>query len=213
MRRILTAIAAGSALAGCLQHHAAALPDSRATPRDAPTEHTSRLWLDVDAATPSRQCSRTEGRLPVCFDRVDAATISALERVLGASFRSVAQRTRDDDLEPKDYVLHVRLRVRAARAATDEFGHAVLVEGGWQLVRDGFPVAGEAVSARSRAGLAYGPRLAVGASEALDAVALRIGDRVRAVPETDPEPTRRLPPVVTSASFGPAPPITGRTAR
>ncbi len=212
-RRLQLAFLVPALAGGCLQQHSVPLGDSRVTPSEAPVPHGSRLWLDVESATPAVQCSAQEGRLPVCFEDADAAIASALHRVLHPSFLGVVQRGRDDDLAPKDYLLHVRLRLRPVGAGGSEIGHAVLVQGTWQLVRDGFSVAGESFEVRSRAGFTYGAPLAVGAEEALDAVALRIGERVTSLPVTDPEPARRLPAVTAVGAFGPPPVAAAHAAR
>ena len=188
---------------GCTDHHRAPVGPSEVFPERAPVQHASRLWIDFDGMTEPTQCISSPEHRAVCFESVDDGIESALRRVLYPSFTNVAERGRDDGLEPGDYLLRVGLSLDVVPPGQQQVGWAAGVRGRWQLVRDGFPVAGEGFASRSRGGFAYGSQLAVGAREVLDAVALRIADVVVAVPEHAPEPDRRRPEVLTSGFYGP----------
>ncbi|MES1174429.1 MAG: hypothetical protein ABUL62_08870, partial [Myxococcales bacterium] len=70
--------------------------------------------------------------------------------------------------------------------------------GNWRLDRDGQTLAGEQVASRSRADFAYGAPLGAGASEVVDAIAVRIGMTLGGVPESRVVSPVPLPAVATA---------------
>ncbi|GMV12103.1 MAG: hypothetical protein AMXMBFR56_03270 [Polyangiaceae bacterium] len=201
MHRYAWLIAAGSALA-CTHHHTAPVHSAGLVPPPEPAvQHTGRLWIELEG-TPDKQCERTPTERPLCFSRVHDALGNALERTLWPSFPGVAVKRKGDDIQPGDYLLHVRLRIDGKAPDASAPGWAAAVSGRWELVRDGLPLAGESLSSRSRGDFAYGRALGAGAGEAVDAVSMHIARAIGQLPELRPIANRPLPVVATRKQTG-----------
>jgi len=87
-------------------------------------------------------------------------------------------------VSPGDYVLHIDLDLEALPPDPQSPGWSAGARGKWRLERDGKTLAGEQVASRSRADFAYGAPLGAGASEVIDAIAVRIGMTLGGVPES-----------------------------
>lgn len=201
MHRFAWLVAAGSALACTHHHHAPVQSSDLAPPAVQMVPHSGRLWVELEG-TPDEQCEQTATERALCYARVQDALGSALERTLWPSFPAVSVKRKGDDVEPGDYLLHVRLRIDSKAADAQGPGWAAAVQGSWQLVRDGIPLAGESVSSRSRGDFAYGRALGAGAGEAVDAVAVHIASVVGRLPELRPIAARPLPAVATKKPRG-----------
>lgn len=201
MHRYAWLVAAGSALA-CTQHHTAPVASAELAPPGEPAvQHTGRLWIELEG-TPDKQCERTTTERPLCFSGVRDAVGSALGRTLWPSFPQVAVKRKGDDIQPGDYLLHLRLRIDGREPDASAPGWAAAVSGRWQLVRDGLPLAGESVSSRSRGDFPYGRALGAGAGEAVDAVSMHIARVIGQLPELRPIASRPLPAVATRKQTG-----------
>ncbi|MCK6534676.1 MAG: hypothetical protein L6Q84_17010 [Polyangiaceae bacterium] len=194
-------VVAGLALACSHHHHARVHSAELGPPPIAMVPHSSRLWIELEG-TPDRQCEQTATERALCFAEIQAALGSAFTRTLWPSFPDVAVKTKGDDVEPGDYLLHVRLRVDSHPPDATGPGHAASIRGSWQLVRDGLPLAGESVSSRSRGDFAYGRPLGGAAGEVVDAVALHVASVIGTLPELRPAAQRPLPAVSTRKRTG-----------
>ncbi|MBI3204251.1 MAG: hypothetical protein HYZ29_22125 [Myxococcales bacterium] len=194
-------VAAGLALACSHHHHAPVQSADLAPPPIALVPHSGRLWVELEG-TPDRQCERTATERALCFADVHEALGSALARTLWPSFPVVSVKGKGDNVQPGDYLLHLRLRIDSRPPDATGPGHAARVSGSWQLVRDGLPLAGESVAARSRGDYAYGRALGSAAGEAVDAVSLHIAEVVGTLPELRPVAQRPLPPVAARQRTG-----------
>ena len=72
-------------------------------------------------------------------------------------------------------MLHVDLDLEAIPPDANAPGWSAGARGNWRLERDGQTLAGERFASRSRTEFAYGAPLGIGASEVIDAIAVRIG--------------------------------------
>ncbi len=187
-----------SAAAGCTQRHHAPVASSVPPPVHPEVLHTGRLWLSFEGHTPDTQCVRPAETRALCFENVRDALARALERGLWPSFPRVAVKEHGDELAPGDYVLWVHLGLEAQGPHDTRPGWSAAVRGRWQLIRDGFPVAGETVVSRSRADFAYGRSLGIGAGEVLDAVSVHIASVLGSLPEPQSQLAIPLPVVETA---------------
>jgi len=191
-----------SAAAGCTQRHHAPVASSVPPPARPEVLHTGRLWLSFEGQTPDTQCVRPGKSRPLCFEKVRDALARALERGLWPSFPAVSVKDHGDELAPGDYLLWVQLGLEVRSPQDASPGWSAAARGRWQLVRDGFPVAGETVFSRSRSDFAYGRSLGIGAGEVLDAVSVRIASVLGSLPEPQPQLAIPLPPVETGKLDG-----------
>lgn len=171
-------LAASVALAGCTQAHRVVIRSVQPPPVQAAVLHSGRLWIELRDHTDDRQCVRARDQRPVCFENVADSLTASLRAVLWPSFPAVREKTREDNLEPGDYLLLVDLSMAPLPSDGSGPGWSAGARGRWQLVRDGLPVTGESLSARSRADFAYGRPLGLGAGEVIDAVAAHTRCRV-----------------------------------
>jgi hypothetical protein len=181
---------------GCnLEHHAPLR--SAELPALAPNVlHSNRLWLDVAERMPENDCVAPGNARLLCFEHLRATVGSALTRSLWSSFPGVD--LLGSKLPPSgDYVLHVDLDLEALPPDANATGWSAGARGNWRLERDGRTLAGEQVASRSRTEFAYGAPLGVGASEVIDAIAVRIGMTLGGVPETRVVEPVPLPAVAT----------------
>jgi hypothetical protein len=198
---------------GCsLEHHAPLR--SAELPALAPSVlHANRLWIEVADRMPENDCVAPGNARLLCFERLRSTVGKALTRSLWSSFPGV------DLLGSKsapsgDYVLHVDLDLEALPPDSNAPGWSAGARGNWRLERDGQILAGEQVASRSRTEFAYGAPLGIGASEVIDAIAVRIGMTLGGIPETRvvepvPLPEVATAPLAPSAQVSPsAPPTT-----
>lgn len=202
------------ATAACSQHHVARVEAASGPPPSVEmVRHTGDLFIELRDHTPNHQCSIFSGERKLCFDRVSDALGESLERTLWPSFRHVRVKRKADNLAPGDYLLLVDLELRPKPADDAGPGWSASARGRWQLVRDGVPLAGEEISARSRADFYYGRSLARGGTEVISAMALHVANAVGTLPELRPESTPSLPRVTAENGFGPLAPVSEREAR
>jgi len=185
--------------ASCTQRHHAPVASSLPPPVRPEVLHTGRLWLAFEGHTPDTQCVRPAQARALCFEQVREALAQALGRGLWPAFPEVAVKEHGDELAPGDYLLWVQLGLEAQPPEGAWPGWSAAARGRWQLIRDGFPVAGETVYSRSRSDFAYGRSLGVGAGEVLDAISVRIASVLGGLPESQPQLAIPLPPVETGA--------------
>ncbi|MEO6603606.1 MAG: hypothetical protein ABIQ16_27225, partial [Polyangiaceae bacterium] len=129
---------------------------------------------------------------------------SALTRSLWTSFPGVEVARSNKFVPPGDYVLHIDLDLEALPPDANAPGWSAGARGNWRLERDGQTLAGEQVSSRSRADFAYGAPLGAGASEVVDAIAVRIGMTLGGVPESRVISPVPLPAVATAPLNAPS---------
>lgn len=190
---------AAAALAGCIQqtHRAEVATRPLPPPSTRPVQHTGRLWIELYPSGTNRQCSTAQGQRPLCFEDVQDNLARALQNALWPSFPAVRVKERGDNLAPGDYVLLVDLTLSPKAPDRVGPGWSAVARGRWQLARDGLPVVGEQVSARSRPVFPYGRSLGSGAGEVVEAVAEHIGGVLAALPEPRPLVPAALPRVAT----------------
>jgi len=191
---------------GCtLEHHAPL--HSAELPALAPNVlHTNRLWIEVAEHMPENDCVAPGTARLLCFEHLRGTVGGALARSLWTSFPGV-DLLGGETVPAGDYVLHVDLGLEALPPDATAAGWSAGARGSWRLERNGRTLAGEQVASRSRTEFAYGAPLGIGASEVIDAIAVRIGMTLGSIPETrlvEPVP---LPEVATSplAAEVPAP--------
>jgi hypothetical protein len=204
---------------GCnLEHHAPLR--SAELPALAPSVlHANRLWIEVAERMPENDCVAPGNARLLCFERLRTTVGTALTRSLWSSFPGV------DLLGSKsapsgDYVLHIDLDLEALPPDASSPGWSAGARGHWRLERNGQTLAGEQVASRSRTEFAYGAPLGIGASEVIDAIAVRIGMTLGGIPETrvvEPVPlpevaTAPLAPSVPNAGPAPAAAAQAKTA-
>jgi len=159
---------------------------------------------------PENDCVSPKNARLLCFERVRSTLGGALTRSLWTSFPGVEVGAQK--VSPGDYVLHVDLDLEALPPDPQSPGWSAGARGQWSLERDGKTLSGAQVASRSRADFAYGAPLGAGASEVIDAIAVRIGMTLGGVPESRvvaPVPLPEvasvpLPSPVTSPSSAPA---------
>ena len=193
----LALISAVSAAACSLEHHAP-LRSAELPPLAPSVLHANRLWIDVAERMPENDCVAPGDARLLCFERLRSTLGNALTRTLWSSFPSVEVASSSQQHAPGDYVLHVDLDLEALPPDAAGPGWSAGARGSWRLDRDGKLVAGERVSSRSRAAFAYGAPLGAGGSEVIDAIAVRIGMSLGAVPESHVVQPVPLPEVATA---------------
>jgi hypothetical protein len=190
---------------GCsLEHHAPLR--SAELPALAPSVlHSNRLWIDVAERMPENDCVAPGNARLLCFERLRSTVGTALTRSLWSSFPGV-DLLASKSAPPGDYVLHVDLDLEALPPDASAPGWSAGARGHWRLERNGQTLAGEQVASRSRTEFAYGAPLGIGASEVIDAIAVRIGMTLGGIPETrlvEPVPL----PEVATAPLAPSTPV------
>ncbi|MEO6601064.1 MAG: hypothetical protein ABIQ16_14380 [Polyangiaceae bacterium] len=169
---------------GCNLEHHAPLRSAELPPLPPTVLHANRLWIDVAEHIPENACVAPNDARLLCFERLRTTLGSALTRSLWTSFPGVEVARRREFVPAGDYVLHVDLDLEALPPDANGAGWSAGARGNWRLERDGQTLAGEQVSSRSRADFAYGAPLGAGASEVVDAIAVRIGMTLGGVPES-----------------------------
>ncbi|MEO8900724.1 MAG: hypothetical protein ABI488_03705 [Polyangiaceae bacterium] len=198
---------------GCNLEHHAPLRSAELPPLSPSVLHANRLWIEVAERMPENACVAPGNARLLCFENFRSTLGKALTRSLWSSFPGVeligSKAPRDGD-----YVLQVDLELEALPPDANNSGWSAGTRGSWRLERAGLvskeSLAGEQVASRSRGDFAYGAPLGIGASEVIDAVAVRIGMALGAVPESravQPVPlpevaTAPLPPPSTPAAAG-----------
>jgi hypothetical protein len=189
--------------AGCSLEHRAPVRSAELPPLSAPVLHSTRIWLQLADEVPENACvSPGDARL-LCFEHVRSELSQALARSLWTSFPSVELEAGQP--HAGDYVLHVALNLEALPPDASGPGWSAGARGSWRLERDGKTLAGEQVASRSRGDFAYGSPLGVGAGEVIDAVAVRIGMTLGALPESHQLAPVPLPAVATAPLPTPPP--------
>lgn len=189
--------------AGCAHHHQAKVAPAPVPPPSADrVTHSSPLWVELEGL-PERQCTKPRGERALCFAGLKEALGQSLERTLWPSFPRVQIKRKGDNVMPGDYLLHVTLAVEPLPPDESGPGWSAAARGEWRLVRDGLPLASEAVSSRSRADFPYGRSLGAGAEEVLGAIAVHTARVIGELPELRPELGVPLPPVVSERRAGP----------
>ena len=197
LSRAISGLALLSAVACNLEHHAP-LRSAELPPLAPSVLHANRLWIDVAERMPENACVAPGDARLLCFERLRSTLGNALTRTLWTSFPSVEVASSNQPQAPGDYVLHVELDLEALPPDAAGPGWSAGARGSWRLDRDGKLVAGEQVSSRSRATFAYGAPLGAGGSEVIDAIAVRIGIALGAVPEVRVVEPVPLPEVATA---------------
>jgi hypothetical protein len=189
-------------IAGCNLEHRAPVRSAELPPLAPSVLHSSRLWIEPSDVAENACVSPGDARL-LCFERQRSEFDSALSRSLWTSFPSVE--SSGGEHRAGDYVLHVSIALEALPPDASGPGWSAGARGSWRLERDGKTLAGEQVASRSRADFAYGTPLGIGAGEVLDAVAVRIGMTLGALPETHIVQPVPLPAVATAPLPAPSP--------
>jgi len=197
---------------GCNLEHRAPLRSAELPPLAPTVLHANRLWIEVAERMPENECVAPGNARLLCFERLRSTLGGALTRSLWTSFPGVdlgAQRARRGD-----YVLHIDLDLEALPPDAQSPGWSAGAKGKWRLERDGRTLAGAQVASRSRADFAYGAPLGAGASEVIDAIAVRIGMTLGGVPESRLVLPVPLPEVASAPLASPAlKPTTGSSAK
>jgi hypothetical protein len=184
-----------------LEHHAPLR--SAELPPLAPTVlHANRLWIDVAERMPENACVAPNDARLLCFERLRTTLGFALTRSLWTSFPGVEVARRSKPVPAGEYVLHIDLDLEALAPDASGPGWSAGARGTWRLERDGQTLAGERFASRSRADFAYGAPLGAGASEVVDAIAVRIGMTLGGVPESRVISAVPLPAVATAPLSG-----------
>jgi len=187
---------------GCNLEHHAPLRSAELPPLAPTVLHANRLLIDVAERMPENDCVAPGNARLLCFERLRSTLSGALTRSLWTSFPGVevgAHKAR-----PGDYVLHIDLDLEALPPDAQGPGWSAGARGNWRLERDGKTLAGEQVASRSRSDFAYGSPLGAGASEVIDAIAVRIGMTLGGVPESRVVLPVPLPQVATAPLASPA---------
>jgi hypothetical protein len=187
---------------GCNLEHRAPLRSAE-LPALAPTVlHANRLWIDVAERMPENDCVAPKNARLLCFERLRTTLGGALTRSLWTSFPGVDLGA--GHARPGDYILHIDLDLEALPPDAQAPGWSAGAHGKWRLERDGKTLAGEQVASRSRGEFAYGPPLGAGASEVIDAIAVRIGMTLGGVAESRVVLPVPLPEVASAPLASPA---------
>jgi hypothetical protein len=193
----LGALLCGFTGIGCTEAHFAPVRTARLPPAPEPVvRHTGRLLLELTPGVAKIQCLTPKHSRELCFDAIDTALATSIERALWPSFPRVEPLGFGDAPEPGDYVLRVELALEPLPPSSGGPGWAARAKGRWQLIRDGQVLAAENVESRSRADFAYGRMLGVGAGEVVDAIAMHVAMTIGRVPEARPDRPSPLPEVV-----------------
>ncbi len=190
-------------LGGCDLEHHAPLHTAELPPLAPSVLHANKLWIAIADEMPESACVAPEDRRLLCFEHLRSTVQSALARSLWMSFPGVAAAPRV--IPTGDYLLRVDLLLEALPPDAKGPGWSAGVKGTWRLERDGQLLDGQGVASRSRADFAYGAPLGAGASEVIDAIAVRIGMSLGAFPESRMPPPVPLPEVATSPLFEASP--------
>jgi hypothetical protein len=197
--------------ASCSFEHRAKVRSAELPPLAPPVLHSTRLWLELSDEIGENACVEPGDARLLCFERQRSELDGALHRVLWSSFPSVESGS--GDRRAGDYVLHVALALEALPPDASGPGWSAGARGSWRLERDGKTLAGEQVASRSRGDFAYGAPLGIGAGEVIDAVAVRIGMALGALPETHVTPPVPLPAVATAPLPSSVPAASARSRR
>lgn len=199
LRKTITAACLLTGSLGCSSHHWAEVETGYVPPPDGPTViHTSRLVVSVSDATNETQCKSSEIYRPVCFYNVRPALERALARSLWPSFPEVVF-AKATTAEPGDYILELELHFDALPPDAEGPGWSTGAQARYRLRRDDQTLLDETLSTRSRADLAYGEPLGLGAKDTLDATVLHVAARVSQTEESRPDLPRPLPGVAVQA--------------
>lgn len=195
---------------GCQLEHHAPLKAAELPPLAPTVLHANRVWIDVAERVPENDCVAPNDARLLCFERLRTTTAEALTRSLWPSFPGV-ELLKSRPAPATDYVLHVDLDLVALQPDASGPGWSAGARGSWRLERQGKILAGERVASRSRADFPYGAALGVGASEVIDAIAVRIGMTLGGVPESRVLAAVPLPEVASEplGQEGPTPAAAG----
>jgi len=171
-------------VSGCNLEHHAPLRTAELPPLAPTVLHANRLWLDVAERMPENACVAPGNARLLCFERLRSSLGLALTRSLWTSFPGVEIARSSKPTPAGDYMLHIDLNLEALPPDANGPGWSAGARGTWRLERDGKLLSGEQVASRSRADFAYGAPLGIGASEVIDAIAVRIGMTLGGVPES-----------------------------
>jgi hypothetical protein len=185
-------------VSGCELEHHAPLRSLELPPLAPSVLHANRLWIEVAERVPENACVAPGTARLLCFERLRSTLGNALTRTLWTSFPGVEVSRSRQAVQPGDYLLRLDVDLEALPPDESGPGWSAGARGHWQLERDGKTLAGEQVASRSRADFAYGTPLAAGASEVIDAIAVRIGMALGALPESRLFLPVPLPEVATS---------------
>ncbi len=185
-------------VSGCNLEHHAPLRSAELPPLAPTVLHANRLWIEVAERMPENACVAPNDARLLCFERLRTTLGFALTRSLWTSFPGVEVTRSGKPVPAGDYVLHVDLDLEALPPDATGPGWSAGARGNWRLDRDGQTLAGEQVASRSRADFAYGAPLGAGASEVVDAIAVRIGMTLGGVPESRVVSPVPLPAVATA---------------
>ena len=169
---------------GCNLEHHAPLRSAELPPLSPTVLHANRLWIDVAERMPENDCVALGNARLLCFERLRTTLGRALTHALWTSFPGVEVTRGGKPVPAGDYLLSVDLDLEALPPDASGPGWSAGARGTWRLERDGKILSGEQVASRSRAEFAYGAPLGVGASEVIDAIAVRIGMTLGGVPES-----------------------------
>ncbi len=183
-------------LGGCYLEHHAPLRTADLPPLAPSVLHANRLWIAVAERVPENACVAPADHRLLCFEHLRSTVQNALERSLWTTFPGVAAAPRT--VPAGDYLLRVDLALEALPPDGSGPGWSAGLRGSWRLERDGKLLDGQGVASRSRADFAYGAPLGAGASEVIDAIAVRIGMTLGAFPESRTPAPVPLPEVATS---------------
>ena len=189
--------------ASCSFEHRAPVRSAELPALSPPVLHSTRLWVELADEVPENTCVSPANYRLLCFEHVRRELSYALSRSLWSSFPGVE--LGDGEHHAGDYVLHVALNLEALAPDASGPGWSAGARGNWHLERDGKTLAGEQVASRSRGDFAYGSPLGVGAGEVIDAVAVRIGMALGALPESHRIAPVPLPAVATAPLPAPTP--------
>ena len=183
---------------GCNLAHHAPLRSAELPPLVPTVLHANRLWLDIAERMPENDCVAPGDARLLCFERLRGTLGSALTRSLWTSFPSVELAHGSASVPASDYVLHIDVDLEAVPPDENSAGWSAGARGSWRLERGGKTLVGERVASRSRADFAYGAPLGAGASEVIDAIAVRVGMTLGGVPESRLVLPVPLPEVATA---------------
>jgi hypothetical protein len=193
--------------AGCGFEHRAPVRSAELPPLSPPVLHSSRLWLELSDEVAENTCVSPGSARLLCFEHLRRELSYALSRSLWTSFPGVESGSGEH--RASDYVLHVALNLEALPPDANGPGWSAGARGSWRLERNGQILAGEQVASRSRGDFAYGAPLGIGAGEVIDAVAVRIGLTLGALPESHQLAPVPLPAVATAPLPAPVPKSAG----
>ncbi len=150
--------------------------------------------------TPDTQCIEHAGRRPMCFEQVHDAIEVSLRRALSKRFDDIRVRRRGDAIAPHELVLQVQVALDTVDPTRKGPGWAALLEGDWQLMRNGRSLLREHVRSQSDPTFAYGSSLGPAAAQVVAAVTRRVATELGQFPGAS-QPSWQLPKVAVS-EFG-----------